>query len=325
MRTHFKILAIYLFIGLLLYVFIRLYLEERTLWLTIKNINVIHLIPQCILAICFGLVNSYLYNQILRTFNVHLRFREWFGLGCVNTFANYIFPFKTGTLIKAMYLKHKYNFKVSHNSSILIFVTFSFFEIIFLLSVLLFFYIKVTNVIYIPHINYLIGFSSFIFVAGLFFMVYLQKLTITKTCAHPFLKRILNMLSLSIEGMKLISRNKRLLSIILISHVLIFTIQILRLYFAYLAIGTPPALFKITFVNLLYCISSLIFLTPGNLGFQEIVISISSGLIGLTNEEGFIASAIIRVVAITLTFLLGTFFYFFLNIHRVLLNTQEQK
>ena len=103
-------------------------MEGGRLLEVIRGIHAIYLIPQFVLALCFGLVNASLNNEILKEFNIRLRAKEWIGLGFTNTLFNYLFPFKTGTMVKALYLRNKYNFKISHNASILVFTHFVFFD-----------------------------------------------------------------------------------------------------------------------------------------------------------------------------------------------------
>jgi hypothetical protein len=59
--------------------------------------------------------------------------------------------------------------------------------------------------------------------------------------------------------------------------------------------------------------SLLVRITPGNLGIQEAVVSLSSGLLGIGTGQGLLVSLLIRVATMIPTFTLGPVFSFLLT------------
>ena len=47
-------------------------------------------------------------------FNLRLKFKEWFGLGIITNFYNFITPFRGGMAARAVYLKKKHGFAIIH-------------------------------------------------------------------------------------------------------------------------------------------------------------------------------------------------------------------
>ncbi len=312
---HVRVVLIYTVIIILLYFFIKTSLEEYKILEIIRRIRPIHFGPQLILAFLFGLINYFIYNQTLKLFKINLSFKEWYGLGIINTLTNYIFPFKMGVAIKALYLKNKHNFSIAQNTSILIYSSYLFFQMISALAFVTFIYMKLTNVA-LEHLN-LFLISSFILTsAGIIFTLIIKKISVPNDHHVAEIGRIFRIINLFLDGLKIINYHTRLLVLLACANILIFLIQSLRLYYAYLAIDVHPSFLDILFVNLLYCFSSLLSITPGNLGIQEIILSFASSMIGLTKEEGLVAAGIIRVTALGIISVLSVFFYFSLNLHK---------
>ena len=324
MRNRLKTALFYLILLFATYTLARLFLEERKLLQQIRSIDFIYFIPQFILAFLLGLLDTYVNKLMLQTFHIDLKFKEWFGLGCVNSLSNYLFPLKAGTMVKAIYLKKKYGFPITHNASIMLFSQFIFFEIIFFFSFLIFAFIRISKVTVIPHTDLLITVSFSIFLAGLLFALSITRIPLDRASQDHTSHRLFHLLRLFSQGLKILSTRYHLIIVVVISQAIVFSLQTLRLYFGYLAIKNPQPLFKTAIVNILYCIGSLVILTPGNIGIQEFILTLSSSLIGLTREEGFMTAAIIRAVALVLVMGLGIFYYLALDMNKVIL-TKELK
>jgi uncharacterized protein (TIRG00374 family) len=146
------------------------------------------------------------------------------------------------------------------------------------------------------------------FTLGIAFIMVLANIDLTLNLKNKILNIIISRLILLIDGMKLMIKNLRLLIRITSLDILIFIIQMLSLYFAFMAIGKTTTLFNVAFVSLVASISDIVSLTPSNLGIKEVLISFSSKAMGCTIEEGFIVAAIIRIATMIHFFTFGTIF-----------------
>ena len=308
MEKYFKIITLYVVVIIIFLAFFRFFLQGKELLQEIRNIDILYLVPQLFLAFFFISTTAYVNAIILRSFNIDLEVKEWFGLGCINALSNFIFPMKIGTMVKALYLKNKYGFRIAHSLSILFFATFIRFEVDLFLAALLLTYSKLASLFINPYLNNLLYFACLIFPIGIIFLMVLAKINLVSNFKNTISNMIINRLILLIDGMKLISKNVKLLVMITSLDMVIFIIQTLGLYFAYMAINRPTTLFNVAFVSLITSLSELLSLTPSNLGIKEVVISFSSKAIGCTIEEGFIVAAIIRIATMAHFLTFGTIF-----------------
>lgn len=311
-------LITYSVIFCILIFFIKLFLKERTLLENLHTISWMALIPQIIFGFMFDLTNSFTYKELLKSFSVHLKFKEWFGLGCINTLANYLFPFKTGTMARAAYLKNKYNLNISENLSISVFAAFFYLEMLLILSAIFLTLAPIMSLNVPPNAGRAGTYFFVLFVLGLIFLMGVRKTHIKNDASNPLIQRMTKILQLFIDGLKIISSHKNIFILLITMNLFIFTIQGCRLYFAFYALNLPLTLYQTFIMNLLTCLGSLVSITPGNFGIQEIIITLSAQLAGLTREQGFIASAIIRLTAIVQTLVFGLFFYIMLDMQKIL-------
>ena len=158
MKKSLKIITLYALVLIIFLAFFRFFVEGRELFEKIKNIDVFYLIPQIILAFLFLCITAYMNAIILKSFHVHLRIKEWFGLGCINALSNFIFPLKIGTIVKALYLKNKYGFYITQSLSVLFFATFIKLEVDLFLSAIFLGYTKYSSIFISPYINLLFYF-----------------------------------------------------------------------------------------------------------------------------------------------------------------------
>jgi uncharacterized protein (TIRG00374 family) len=337
MKKAFKVLIIYILVFFIFYFFISLFLEGKDLYLAIKGIKAVYIAPIIILALMLGILRGFINYMVLKEFGIKLKAPEWIGLSFVNTLSNFIFPFKTGTMVKASYLKRAYGFTYSHSASILVFSTFISFEVLFLLSGCIFSAIAFSSIwTGYPSLDstslnsrspliLLILISFLLFLGGLVLALAVKQIQVKTNYKHPLSNRIANILRLFLEGMKLIGSKTHLLFFLVAGTLINFVLQIFTLAFAYRGVAADPHLLKTSVVALFQSLSFFFSLLPGNLGIQEVVISLSTSFIGYTKETGFAAAAVIRVSSLCLTFALGLFFYFKLGIHKKLRTKMNHK
>jgi hypothetical protein len=56
-------------------------------------------------------LNGYLFNTLLKLFNINLKIKEWFSLNILNNYSNY-FLTKGGQILRSIYLKKGTNFLI---------------------------------------------------------------------------------------------------------------------------------------------------------------------------------------------------------------------
>ena len=87
----------------------------------------------------------------------------------------------------------------------------------------------------------------------------------------------------------------------------------LSFWIAYNALGTAVPFTSAFLVSLFVSFSLLINITPGNLGIQEIIVGLSSGLLGIGAGLGLAAALLVRASAMLIAFSLGPIFSVFLT------------
>jgi len=256
-------------------------IDPENLQKTLKNSDHLKISLLVALHIAFYASNGYVINKItLSHFGINLNFKEWFGLSAVNTLANLVFPLKTGTLLKATYLKKKYNFEISKSAGILIFSSFTSLMSVLLAACLIFGFLELSNdsnhiapwLSLLPEnfLMLLFGATLGLFVIGIGMLFYLVSappffLNLNKTKIHEIF------LSLQ-ESIKQLKKSKKLISLTILNSMISLTINIAILYCAFSAIGITIDIFSLSCLNLINTASFYISATPGNIGFQELII-----------------------------------------------------
>ncbi|WP_420209442.1 lysylphosphatidylglycerol synthase domain-containing protein [Candidatus Electronema sp. JC] len=301
--------------------------EGKELVKTTKNISCLYFIPQFICIFLTNVLNSYLNMSLIQHFGLKLFWKEWLPLGFVNSLANLIFPATTGTMIKAVYLKKKYNFAITKNFSLLLFATFiTYLNLFFLTGISLFFMKKIYNDNVI-NINNLIPNSPIPFfdllTTGMFAMttIGLIILLILKlirhngySCQKHTRTRDINFALLLLQGSMELSSSKTIAVKIFICTSLSYFIRLGMLHWGFLAVDAHLNISQLIFINLFFSLQSFVNFLPGNIGIQEVVITISSGVIGGDFSDGLIVAAIIRLASLIEIFLFGFLSYKILNV-----------
>ena len=222
-----KRLSPYVIIALLLFGFVDQFLEKQILFEKIRKIGWEFIAPQIALDLLYCTINGYVGFLTLNAFNIKQPFKEWFGLSFVNTLFNYLLPFKVGTVVKATYLKKKYDFAISHSASILVFATLVGFQSLFLLSAIIFTVIRfysfnetstLVPMIDTKSLNLLMIFTWGVFTFSVIFLIALTYCRIPKPVHHsPIVNRLINIITLGSEGLSYLLKNKKTFSLILFS------------------------------------------------------------------------------------------------------------
>lgn len=278
-----------------------------------------------LLFIIFNIFNGYITNKlILEKFKAHLTCQEWVGLSFINTLANLIFPLKSGTLIKAIYLKKHYRLDISKSAAILVFSSYVSVMTLMIISsgllIYLLYYANQTSILWLQtlpttFVHWLAGLTLLSAIVATVFLVICLNLPSSRI--QPFSKlpkRIHAILSLLIDSTLILAKSPLLALGIALSAVVNLFINIAILFLTFSSMGLLTDIFGLTIVNLLNSITFFISITPGNLALQEISLSLSSLVMDLTLEEGLAAATLIRACSTLVAVIGGGYFYHTLGI-----------
>lgn len=247
-------------------------------------------------------VNGMYLSILTKKFNIHLKFKEWFGLATVTAMGNYLTPFSGGLLARAAYLKHRYDFPYVHFLAILA----ANYMIAF----------TVINITGIASMLTLAGTASFSLPILLFFIAILS--TILLVSLVPSIPigsghRLLRLVQSALEGLDVIRRDGALLWKIVVLTFFNVAAGGLLVFVAFASIGYAVPGTVSLLIYLLTSFTLLINITPGNLGVQEAVVSLSAVILGVEADTGLLAALIVRAFKILSAFALGPIFSYLLS------------
>jgi uncharacterized membrane protein YbhN (UPF0104 family) len=257
------------------------------------------LLPLSGLMLLFFVVNGYVSAIWYRTFAVHLNFVEWFGLSVVNTFGNFITPFRGGAVSNAVYLKRRHGFAIA-----------AFVGVLAATSVIAFWLNAVVGLVSLAWIYWSYGYFSMValLVFGGGFAALTGVIWFAPRVgepANPFLARFAR----AVNGWHQIkSYRKQVLEtalLNLLNVVLMTTITMLE--FRVLGLELPLA--KALFLSIFPAFSLLVSITPGNLGIREGFAVFSGMVASVAVPEVLAVSVLDRLMTFGLSFVLSTAFY----------------
>jgi uncharacterized membrane protein YbhN (UPF0104 family) len=246
--------------------------------------------------------NGLFLREFAAKFGVALTAKEWFGLSVVTTMGNYITPFSGGMVVRATYLKHRHKFPYARFATLLAsnyLVTFWVVGVVGALTLLTF-----GKAMW----AYWQLFVFFIAVA-----ISISALILFPAARLPLENRIAKALNTALAGWKLVKNDQVLLAKLVAYTLVNISLNALCIWVAYDALGSPVPFRSALLVGLLTSFSLLIGITPGNLGIQEAVVSLSSGLLGIGAGQGLLAALLVRGATILPAFTLGPVFSFSLT------------
>lgn len=299
---NFLVLSVFLF-------FLIDFFYENKIYLEIFNKIKFHYILAFILL---NLINYFLKTfiniYIFESINIKLSFSEAFNLSFKNTVGNLLGPLKAGSGYKLHYMFKNYDVSptmyISTNTAYAVVSIFINFLILFLLTV---FELNIIELSIFQIFLILISLSSIIVLTINFLTKNIEKIKLN------FLKNF------TIGFLSLFTNKILFFKLILLS--LIFTIlNISILYFVFSMYG-----FEITFVStVLYStlgsFTSLVKITPGNIGFYELIMISMSSFHGIQIGQILNSSIFIRTISYLTIILI-----FIYNFLKNLINSRKEQ
>jgi uncharacterized membrane protein YbhN (UPF0104 family) len=267
-----------------------------------SNVSLLAIVYLVGMRLLFLGTNGLFLREFAAKFGVELTPKEWFGLSVVTTMGNYITPFSGGMVARAAYLKHRHNFPYAQFATLLAsnyLVTFWVIGVVGALALLTF---------GMAVWSYWQLFVFFIAVA-----VSISASILFPVLRLPWKNRIAKAVNTSLAGWRLVKNDRALLAKLVAYTLSNILLNALCLWVAYDALGSHVPFRSALLVGLLTSFSLLIGITPGNLGIQEAVVSLSSGLLGIGAGQGLLAALLVRGATVVPAFTLGPIFSFVLT------------
>ncbi len=269
-----------------------------------------------LLAVSFlgYLALAFSFRSLLRVFDLHLPFKEWFGLTVCNTMFNFYLPARGGIVFRAYYLKNRHGLEYSLYAALMagsILLWLALISVLGLVGVLM---------AWVFAGRFIVSFAVAFLV--LFFCVLVtgwaaQKLTRLRVRGRfAWLNRLLVGLG---AGLALFSRrNKCALHYCLFSGLFLLVMAV-RLFLCFQALGFSVRYWAVLLTMTIAGTSLLISLIPGNLGIKEGVIVFSCGLFAIPTGQALAAALVDRAVSLAVIFPLGVIY------SRILMKNKESE
>ncbi len=268
----------------------------------LKVVNAVYITPLfflfTLLLINDGLISKYL----LESFNIKLKFKEWFGLSVINTAGNYLTALRGGAVARAIYLKKIHQLSYSYFLStlagiyIIIFLVYSFIGL--LTMAFLYYSLEIFNVLI-----FVVFLAVFLSLLGIVF--FSPKIKKTK---YSFINKFVNV----INGWYLIKSNRKLLVFIGFISLVNLAIMVSGLLLEFKVFNIEIALSSVLFLTIVSTLSLFISITPGALGIREAIVVFTATVVNIPVSQMLAVSILDRVISLAVIFILGPIFSYIL-------------
>ena len=299
---NFFVLSVFLFFLVDFFYENKIYIE------VFKKIKFQYILAFILLNLISYFLKSFINIYIFESINITLSFSEAFNLSFKNTVGNLLGPLKAGSGYKLHYMFKNYDVSptmyISTNTAYAVISIFINFLILFLLIVF------ELNTITLSILQ------IFVILISLFSIIALTINFLTKNID----KIRFNFLKNFIYGFISLFINKNLFFKLILLSLIFTTLNISVLYFVFLMYE-----FEITFVNtVLYStlgsFTSLVKITPGNIGFYELIMISTSSFHGIQTGQILNSSIFIRTISYFTIILI-----FIYNFLKNLFNSREKQ
>ncbi len=229
----------------------------------------------------------------LKKLNIHLNFKEWYGLCIVAELFNMLLPANGGTGIRMLYIKDKKNLPMRE-----------FLTICFAMTLIGFTFLGLIGIAYC---EFFLKKSDAIFLLLESVFVALTVSGIILIFATEAIARIFKFSRKS--SPKAYLKDLNLTSLITVCWMGMFLLYPIKIYVSFLVIGIDLTLAQSIELSLVLLAASLFQVLPGNLGIKEIITTYVAQRFGIPMEAALIASLIDRVILLLLLFPVGFYFY----------------
>lgn len=240
------------------------------------------------------MVNSLTHTIILRALNKKASLPLLFALHVGGGLLNYL-PIRAGTAFRAHYLKHRLDLPYARFGSFLLVNTVLMFataSILGSLTVIAYYDLGTRESALLATVLAVLG------VAGLGSL----RLPAPPVDGASWWRRRFGDF---VAGRNLILESRTVLAYLFLAHSILFILASLRLFGGFLSLQYDVTLSASLLLGAVSILALALALTPGGLGVTEFLIAAVSTLIGVPFSAGFTAAAIVRVVILALTTVVG--------------------
>jgi len=245
-------------------------------------------------SVLFKFALGYNFRVLISFFNIDLVLKQWFGLTCIASMANYILPAKAGTAAQAVYLKKEYDFKYSNFLSSIT----GFYAVTFLVN-------SIAGMVLSAYLfskgktagsDIFIFFSAALMITVIFLvMIYhFPKITTRFSFIQGFF-----------DGLKNFHNKPKRALFLIASQVGVILAVGIRLLIAFRVLGIGIDLVSCMVIALITSFSIFISITPGNLGIKELLITFSSSILGVSPGQALMVAIVDRSMDVVISFSSG--------------------
>lgn len=248
-------------------------------------------------------VNALRLKVMMEIYGVHLRSEEWFGLTVATTFFAYLVPAQLGHVPRAIYLRRHHGFSYSHYGSLMLYA--NMLNALVIAGVAL----GVTNTLAVnpvaegASINRALS-LVLVVTGGAWVTMLLATRVPIGTGNHRFAKAVSDFRN----GGREFHRHPGSLANLVLLHVVSLVTQAAGLYVSFMATGSYPSVTVVFVLASVLALTSIITITPSNLGVSEGVVFLVGVGLGMSAGEvvpGLLAS---RVGSIVVHVVLGAWY-----------------
>jgi len=261
------------------------------------SLNSWHICVLISISILCIILNSKAFDISISILGLNLNVLEWFTISNINNLYNYIIPFNGGQAVRARYLKSEYNF--SYNSYI------SFISNLYLINLLISSMIALGIAAYLYFTTDKIEPYLILFLVGVTVALLTTLLAIRFNFINKFEKlRKWKFLNKLMSNSTELLTSKQTFSLVGI-YLARLSFMCLRLFLLLGFLNFNVNFFDVFLVLCVAQFSTVLSITPGNIGVREVIISSLGIVIGLNFEEVLYITFIERGIILLLTLLLG--------------------
>ncbi len=276
--------------------------REKELFSALLRVSLFSLAGLFLIQCLFNAATGLMLRELSRFFGVRLTVLEWYGLPAVTTMGNYLTPVSGGLVARAVYLKQRYGL--------------SYPRFLALLSsgYLVNFLVISAFGVFIALVRH--GRDTRILPLGLFFLAALVVILFLLHRPIPLPDgegRVQRFLRDVTSGWPLLKSRGSLIGKLIGLSLVNILLGGGSLWLAFDALGMPIPGVDAILLSLCQAFSLLVSITPGNLGLQEWIVSLSSGLLGYGLGAGLLAALLVRAVTVLFILSQGPLFSYLLS------------
>ena len=281
MKKLLKYLKIVITIAVLGF-FVYYFINNKEDLLKVLSVPILPLVGIMISYSIVFYLNGVFIKVILKTFKKKISLIESFYVSVISSLGNYFLPMRGGAVIRSVYLKKNFEFPYEYFVSTL----YGYYIIVFLVNA----FVGLISLVVISMKYGITSIPLYLFFGGLFvamLVLSFVKFPVKKIkgSKNKVLDKVLSVIKNILEGWNMIVENKRLLISLIVITLVALVAGIALFYFEFRALSIDASIMNVILYNCLSGVSLLVSITPGSLGIREGIFSITSDILGISNEQ----------------------------------------